>query len=146
MEEADRSTRIRRRLRIVRYVGAVDLVLLVALVASSLSGNRELVRILGPIHGGTFLLLLTLTITAASDGYWSWWFPIGIALTGGPIGALVGEWLIGRRLEQQIIAAHHRAGVLTARPSSDTDPAPDELSSPPGASGHAPDAQQERVV
>lgn len=89
---------VRRRLRLVRWVALADLVLLVVLVASSLSGNRPFVRVLGPLHGANFLLLLTIVGTAAADGLWSWWFPAGVLVTGGPLGALIGEWAIGRRL------------------------------------------------
>ena len=85
-------------MRIVRAVAMVDLILLVALVSSSLTGNREFVSVLGPLHGGNFLLLLVIVGTAAADGLWSWWFPAGVLLTGGPLGALVGERLVGRRL------------------------------------------------
>jgi hypothetical protein len=91
-------SRIYRRLRWVRWVALLDLVLLIALVSSSLTGNRQIVSLLGPLHGGNFLILVTLTATAAADGLWSWWFPAGVALTGGPPGALIGEWLILRRL------------------------------------------------
>ena len=47
-------------------------VLLVALVASSLSGNRQSVGVLGPLHGGNFFLLLVIAATAAADGLWGW--------------------------------------------------------------------------
>jgi hypothetical protein len=145
MQDAVRFAHIRRRLRIVRFVGAVDLVLLVALVTASFSGTRELVRILGPLHGGTFLLLLTLTITAAADGYWSWWFPIGIALTGGPIGALGGEWLIGRRLAAQASAADHGGGMAEAETThrAPVDADPTGVSSMPHAHEPPADAQRE---
>ncbi|MCG8348000.1 MAG: hypothetical protein MI924_09505 [Chloroflexales bacterium] len=96
--------RARRRLRIVHTVGLVDLVLLITLVTASVTGNRELVSILGPLHGGSYLLLLTLAITGAADGMWRWWFPLVILVTGGPPGALIGEWLIGRQIAAQAVA------------------------------------------
>ena len=86
------------RLRIVRRVALLDAVLLIALVAASQSGMREIVRVLGPLHGANFLLLLTIIGTAAVDGLWSWWFFLGTFITGGPIGAFVGEWIIARRV------------------------------------------------
>lgn len=92
------AQRVRRRLRLVRWVALADAVLLVVLVGSSLVGNRDLVRLLGPIHGGNFLLLLTVVGVGALDGLWRWWFPALVLLTGGPPGALIGEWRILRRL------------------------------------------------
>ncbi len=52
-----RGERIRHRLGIVRRVALVDLVLLIALVSSSLTDRREFVQVLGPLHGVNFLLL-----------------------------------------------------------------------------------------
>lgn len=75
-----------------------DLVLLIALVASSLTGQRELVRALGPAHGINFLLLIAIAATAVLDGLWGWWFPAAILLTAGPLGAIVGERVVQRRI------------------------------------------------
>jgi hypothetical protein len=94
----DRAEQTRRRLRLVRWLAIADALLLVALVASSLSGRRDLVSVLGPLHGANFLVLLVVVGTATVDGLWSWWFPLAVLVTGGPLGALVGEWVIGRRL------------------------------------------------
>ena len=98
MQSQPVAQRALRRLNLVRWIALADAVLLVVLIAASLSGRRELVRILGPLHGGNFLLLLTIVATAALDGLWSWWFPLGVLLSGGPIGAFIGEWLLRRRL------------------------------------------------
>lgn len=95
---AERRERARRRLSIVRWIALADLLLLVTLTVASFTGNREVVSVLGPIHGGNFVLLLVIVGTAAADGLWSWWFPAGVLLTGGPIGALIGERLVSRRL------------------------------------------------
>jgi hypothetical protein len=99
------------KLKWIRWVGLVDLVMLIALVTASLSGNRELVRILGPLHGGNFLLLLTLTFVGASDQLWSWWFPTGVLVTGGPIGAIVGDIMVGRRLKRERALAGGQGGA-----------------------------------
>ncbi len=100
------SMSLRRRLRIVRWVALVDMVLLVALVTAALSGWREMVHILGPLHGINFLLLLTVVTTAALDGVWSWWFPLTVLLTAGAPGALIGEWILLRRLKELQPAIH----------------------------------------
>lgn len=100
METIEQVAQIQRRLRWIRWIALADFILLVVLVASSLSGARAWVSLLGPLHGGNFLLLLTLVGVGAADGLWSWWFPAGVLITGGPIGAWVGEWLISRRLAE----------------------------------------------
>jgi hypothetical protein len=98
---AERRDRARRRLSIVRWIALADLLLLVTLLAASFTGNRDLVGVLGPIHGGNFVLLLVMVGTAAADGLWSWWFPAGVLVSGGPIGALIGERLVSRRLARE---------------------------------------------
>ncbi len=94
--------RVRRKLRIVQWAAWIDLILLVALIASSLSKQRDFVHVLGPLHGINFLLLVVIVATAALDGLWGWWFPVAILLTGGAPGALVGEWIIKRGIASQI--------------------------------------------
>lgn len=90
--------RVRHRLRMVRWFALLDAALLVALLTASWTGRRDLVHVLGPLHGANFLLLLALAGTAAIDGLWGWWYPAIILVTAGPIGALVGERVIERRV------------------------------------------------
>ncbi len=94
---SDHGERVRRRLRVLRYLALVDAILLVALVLSALSGTKDLVHVLGPLHGVNFLILLVTAGTAALDGLWGWWFPALILVTAGPIGTLIGERAIIRR-------------------------------------------------
>ena len=103
--------RVRNRLRLVRWVALADALLLIALVTASLTHDRELVRVLGPLHGGNFLLLLTLAGVGAADGLWRWWFPLAVLLTGGPLGALLGEWRIGRNLQGQAASSQEPEGT-----------------------------------
>lgn len=91
---------ILQRLRIVRWVALADLVLLVVLVTASRLDNRALVSILGPLHGGNFLLLLVVIYTGVTDRLWSWLFFLGTLITGGPLGAFIGEFIINRRLKR----------------------------------------------
>ena len=100
-ETLRRNERIARRLRGVRVVASIDLVLLVVLVSTALARQRELVSILGPLHGINFLLLLIIVALGALDGLWAWWFPIVVLLTAGPPGAFLGEWIIQRRVRSQ---------------------------------------------
>jgi hypothetical protein len=106
MTLAQQTERVYRRLHIVRLVAFVDLVLLLALVSAALTGKREIVHILGPLHGINFLILLAIAGTAAIDGVWGWWFPVAILLTAGPPGAFVGEWIIHRRIRGQNAITH----------------------------------------
>lgn len=82
-----------------------DALLLVALVTSSLLDRRDLVSVLGPVHGGDFLLLVVLTYTGAADGLWGWWFLAATVVSGGPLGAFIGERVIVRRLARRADAA-----------------------------------------
>ncbi len=98
---AEHYAKIKRRLNVVRYVAIPDFILLVALVAASrLFDNRELVSILGPIHGINFLLLVMVVGLGAVDKLWAWWFPVITFFTGGPIGAFIGEIIISRQLKK----------------------------------------------
>ena len=94
------SGAVLRRLRFVRWVALADALLLVALISASLLGNRELVSVLGPVHGGNFLALVVLVFTGVTDGLWSWWFLAATVFTGGPPGAFIGEVLVSRRLKR----------------------------------------------
>lgn len=119
---------IRRRLRVVRWAGWVDLILLVALIIASRTGTRELVRVLGPLHGINFLVLVAIVSTAAVDGMWGWWFPAAVFFTGGPIGALVGERYVGRHIAHEtasttIIADLPSNGVDEVQPDPSQAPA-----------------------
>ncbi len=94
--------RIQRRLRIVRIAALVDLVLLIILVSAALTGQKDIVHVIGPLHGINFLLLLVIVGVAAVDGLWGWWFPVVVLLTAGPPGAFIGEWILHRRVRESV--------------------------------------------
>jgi hypothetical protein len=96
----EQQDKLKRRLAIVRWVAIPDFVLLVALVTASRLGNRELVSILGPIHGINFLLLVMVVTLGAVDKVWKWWFPVITFFTGGPVGAFIGEIIISKQLKK----------------------------------------------
>jgi integral membrane protein len=82
----------------VLVVGLADLALLIVLVFFAfVSRSDTAVHILGPIHGLGFLALLALTANGATQAFWSWWFPIAVLITGGPIGSLAGDYVLRRR-------------------------------------------------
>jgi hypothetical protein len=105
MNSLQQTERILRRLYIVRLTALVDLVLLIILVSAALTGKKEIVHVVGPLHGINFLLLLVIVGVAALDGVWGWWFPVAILLTAGPPGAFIGEWVIHRRVRAQKLRA-----------------------------------------
>ena len=53
---------------------------------------------LGPIHGVGFLVLLFLSAQGAGERRWGWWFPALVLVTGGPLGTIVGDLVLRRRL------------------------------------------------
>lgn len=89
----------RRLLNAVLVVGILDALLLVVLLYFAVvNRNEAAIGVLGPIHGIGYLLLLGLTGRGAVDGQWGWWFPALVLVTGGPIGSLVGEVVLRKRL------------------------------------------------
>lgn len=98
MTAMSQPERLHRRLHVVRLFALLDILLLILLVWAALTGHREIVHILGPLHGINYLLLLVIVTVAALDGIWGWWFPLAVLLTAGPPGAFIGEWLMLRRL------------------------------------------------
>ena len=89
----------RRLLDVILVVGALDfLLLLVLLYVAWIDRSDAAVSVLGPIHGVGFLALLFLTFRGAVERYWGWWFPAIVLVTGGPIGSLIGELVLRRRI------------------------------------------------
>lgn len=91
----------RRALNVVAVVAVVDAVLLVPLVIAALSHDDGAVNVLGPLHGTGFLILLALVLRGVFKKYWGWWFPLITVVTGGPLGCLVGDVVIRRRLSDR---------------------------------------------
>ena len=94
-----RHPEARRRLNLVLVVGIADaLLLLVLFYVAFVDRNDAAVSVIGPLHGFGFIALLWLTAKGAGDGHWGWWFPAAVLVTGGPLGSLVGDVVIRRRL------------------------------------------------
>ena len=89
----------RRALNVVLAVGLLDAaLLLVLLYVAFVDRNDAAVSVLGPIHGFGFLVLLYLTVSGAGNGRWGWWFPGLVLVTGGPLGTIVGDLVLRRRV------------------------------------------------
>ena len=89
----------RKALNRVLAVGIADALLLVVLMYFAFVDRSDAaVSILGPIHGVGFLVLLFLTAQGAGEKRWGWWFPALVLVTGGPLGSIVGDLVLRRRL------------------------------------------------
>ena len=89
----------RRALNRVLAVGIADaLLLLVLLYFAFVDRSDAAVSVIGPIHGIGYALLLWLTISGAGARRWGWWFPVLVAVSGGPLGTIVGDLVLRRRL------------------------------------------------
>ena len=87
-----------RRLNVIRIVAVLDFLLLIPLVVAAVSHSEDVVSVLGPIHGGGFLLLLALWARGAAEARWGWWYPALVVVTLGPPGSLYGDLRIRRGL------------------------------------------------
>ena len=54
---------------------------------------------LGPIHGFLFIGLIAMVAWGSIQKWWGWWFPVIVVLTLGPIGSLIGDWIVRRKLK-----------------------------------------------
>ncbi|HWH95621.1 MAG TPA: DUF3817 domain-containing protein [Baekduia sp.] len=89
----------KKLLNTVLAVGLADGLLLVVLVYFAfIDRSDNAVHVLGPIHGLGFLALLALTANGALRRLWGWWFPALVVVTGGPLGSIVGDLVLRRRI------------------------------------------------
>ena len=89
----------RKALNRVLAVGVADALLLVVLLYVAFADRSEsAISILGPIHGIGFLALLFLTAQGAGERRWGWWFPALVFVTGGPLGTIIGDVVLRKRL------------------------------------------------
>lgn len=97
------SAREMRFLNIIAAVAILDVLLLIPLVWASrwVADHHDLVSVLGPIHGFFFIVLIGLCAYGALERWWGWWFPILVVVTLGPIGSLIGDWIVRRQLKEE---------------------------------------------
>src|SRR3954451_10474512 len=113
----------RRAYQVMMGAAAVDAVFLVALLVALATGSHGAVGVLAPLFGFGYVYLVYLTATGATRGKWGWWYPGLVAITAGPIGAVIGarrlraagaaqrdapERAAGTRKEQRKAAAERR--------------------------------------
>ena len=96
-DPAERAT-LMRSLNLIAVLALADAVLLGFLFAASFADDHDMVSILGPIHGIGFVILLGLCVNGAARERWGWWFPALVVVTLGPLGSLIGDVLVRRRL------------------------------------------------
>ena len=92
-------------LRIILWAAAVDGALLVALLFVLAFGDAAAARNLLTVFGFGYLYLVYLTATGAMRRRWGWWYAGLVAVTLGPVGAVVGA----RRLLRETPAVSPRA-------------------------------------
>lgn len=96
------ATYTKPELNRILAIGIADAVLLVVLMYFAFVNRSDnAVHVLGPLHGIGFLTLLVLFARGASEGKWEWWFPLGVMVTGGPLGSIIGDVILRRRLDAQ---------------------------------------------
>jgi hypothetical protein len=89
----------RRLLNVTLVVGILDALLLVVLVyVAFIERHDGAVSVVGMVHGLGFMALLGLAVTGVTRRFWGWWFPAAVLVTGGPIGSIIGDVVLRRRL------------------------------------------------
>jgi hypothetical protein len=90
---------LRISLNVVLGAAVVDAVFLVALLIALAAGGGA-VTVLGSLYVFGFVYLLYLAAKGAMDRRWGWSYLVLVAVTLGPVGAIVGE----RRMRAQLRA------------------------------------------
>lgn len=89
----------RKLLNITLLVGVLDALLLVVLIyVAFIDRDDGAVSVVGMTHGLGFVALVLLAINGVQAKHWGWWFPAAVVVTGGPLGSLVGDVILRRRM------------------------------------------------
>ncbi|MCB0828811.1 MAG: hypothetical protein KDB62_08400 [Solirubrobacterales bacterium] len=123
------SPREMRFLNIIAWVAVIDVLLLIPLIWASrwVTDRHELVAVLGPTHGFLFLVLIGLCAYGSLQRWWGWWFPILVVVTLGPLGSLIGDWIVRRQLKSETAPADQ---IRTADTATVAGAAPDGEAGP----------------
>src|SRR3954469_5655241 len=92
---------LRISLNVILGAALADALFLVALVVALAIGGRGAAGVPAALYAFGFIYLLYLAAKGAMDRRWGWSYLALVALTLGPIGALVGE----RRMRARLPAA-----------------------------------------
>ena len=123
------SPREMRFLNIIAWVAVIDVLLLIPLIWASrwVTDRHEVVAVLGPTHGFLFLVLIGLCAYGSLQRWWGWWFPILVVVTLGPLGSLIGDWIVRRQLKSETAPADQ---IRTADTATVAGAAPDGEAGP----------------
>src|SRR3954453_9900036 len=92
---------LRISLNVMLGAAIADALFLVALLVTLALGGRGAGGAPAALYAFGFIYLLYLAAKGAMDRRWGWWYVALVAVTLGPIGAIIGE----RRLRARIPAA-----------------------------------------
>jgi len=104
---------LRISLNVILGAALADALFLVALLVALAIGGRGAAGVPAALYAFGFIYLLYLAAKGAMDGRWGWSYLALVALTLGPIGALVGE----RRMRARLPAAAAPPETTTERPT-----------------------------
>ncbi len=99
--DPDARAWMKRLVDVIGIVAVLDALLLIPLIFASVT-DSELISILGPIHGVGFLALVFLCVRGVSAGRWGWWWPVLVVITLGPIGSLIGDYVVRREIRTAV--------------------------------------------
>src|SRR3954469_8869895 len=92
---------LRISLNVMLGAAIADALFLVALLVTLALGGRGAAGVPAALYAFGFIYLLYLAAKGAMDRRWGWWYVALVAVTLGPIGAVIGE----RRPRARIPAA-----------------------------------------
>jgi integral membrane protein len=88
----DTSTELKRKVRALRMVAAIETVSYGILLLAMLAHSVVAIKLTGAMHGWVFIAFVVMVLGVARPMGWHWWTVV-IAIFTGPLGAvLVYHW------------------------------------------------------
>jgi threonine/homoserine/homoserine lactone efflux protein len=107
----------KRLLATVLVAGLLDAVLLAVLAyVAFVHRDNAVVRVAGTVRGVNFLVLLAVSGYGALRRHWSWWFPLAVLITAGPLGSLAGDLYLRHQAATAPAGAPARQGHQSGTP------------------------------